>query len=88
MTHLVTIWRNDDTKQWHHRFVHQNSKELARQSEGVAKGSTAVRSACTAYGLGELAENVVTDHGIEYAPSARFDVLVFVYKPGKAPQGT
>lgn len=73
--HTVHIYRNSQTKQWHHRFVHQNGRQLTRQSEGVNKRVTAMRSAQVAYGLGELVQN--TDE--EWIPQARTDVHVMVH---------
>ena len=71
---LVEIWRNNTTKQWHHRFMHSNGRELSRQSEGVTKRSQAIKSAVTSYGLGNLVQN--TDR--EWLSSTRPDVHVFI----------
>lgn len=72
--HTVTIWRNPETKQWHHRFTHWNAKELTRQSEGVNRRAVAVKSAQTAYGLGLLFQNTDT----EWIATDRNDVLVYI----------
>ena len=76
LLHTVEVWRNPETKEWHHRFVHQNSKELARQSEGVTKRSRAMQSASVAYGLGALVQN--GEGSREWIPMNRDDVRLLV----------
>ena len=79
--HIVRIWRNDETKQWFHRFHEAHGKkELARQSQGVSKSSHAVKSAQKAYGLGELTVNVDIPAYTKYVSTARPDVIVMLWK--------
>lgn len=79
--HTIQIYRDAATKQWHHRFVHQNGRQLTRQSEGVNKRATAMKSAQTAYGLGELVQNTDT----EWIATARNDVHVLVVPTSSRP---
>lgn len=72
--HTIRIWRNPETKQWHHQFFHSNGRELTRQSEGVNKKSVAIKSAQTAYYLGELMHNA----GTEWFGTTRDDVRVVI----------
>lgn len=77
--HLVQIWRNPQTGQWNHRFIHgTNGRELSRQSQndGVTAKATVVKSACTSYGLGEISMVDQTDGVTIWESSTRGDVLV------------
>jgi hypothetical protein len=79
MVHTVKIWRNPRTKQWHHQFIHENGRQLTRQSEGVTKKAGAIRSAQTAYGLGELIPDREAPATPElFWPMYRDDVRVLV----------
>lgn len=73
--HRVEIWRSNDTKLWHHRFVASNGRELVRQSEGIVKRSQAITSAQVAYGLGPLQPNTPTEW-----LCGRSDVLVYIQR--------
>lgn len=86
--HLVQIWRNpvpstvSGKREWQHRFVHANSRQLTRQSEGIIGKATAVKSACTSYGLGELRMVDQTDGVSIWESSLRADVVVRIEDHG------